>query len=1037
MDKGRYAELHCHTNYSFKDGGSHIYEIVDRSVDLGLYAVAITDTNNLCGVIEFYKYCQHKSIKPIIGSELIIDDRFPVTILVKNHVGYKNLCRLISDSYLSSGEHNKLCLNEKALLLNTSGLICLSGDRNSRAVKLLEDNRLKELEELFQNYEKHFGAGNFFIELQQNLVSGDTFRNKKLSSIGESLGIPIVATGDVHYHSRERSRLHDILVAIKNNTNLNKAGHLRFSNDQFFLRSPVQMQKLFNFDKSAVENSLVISDQCNFDIFHKSGYQFPKFNTGDKKETPRGFLKRICNEKLTSKYPEVTDEIRERLERELDLFERHDLIGFILRYYEIIRIAKRIMLELNLINGIDDLVSPGRGRGSSVSSLVGYLIGLSHIDPIKFNLKLERFIREDMDRMPDIDIDFPREIRERLIKAIHEKWGYKKAVLTGMISTYKLKGAVRDVSKAFGVPREKMDFLLAHLDMDDLEYSNFLKGVDIRRILYFSNMLMGFPKYLAQHPGGMIFSDTDLDQVVPIQLSAIDGRYICQWDKDSISDMGFAKVDILSLGALSQINEILDLIWKNYELSIDLSKIDFNDQDVYISIHNSDTIGVFQIESAAQRQTVCRLKPTNLIEMAWEVGAVRPGVGINDGITAFINRHTGREKNWKFDHEFEREALNRTYGIPLFQDQLIELAVCVAGFSSCEADRMRRDFGRRNSNILIPIWKKTFIEGATRKGVALEVAEKIFRKFHGLYQFPESHAFAFGVTAYQLAWLKFYYPLEFYVGLINNQPMGFYNLETIKEDAKRHGVLILNPDVNLSQGISTVEEGRIRLGLKNIKGVNTEMSGRVLREKIRNGEFMSLKNFVSRVDIPKSLTSSVISSGAFDLLGKRDRKQKQWELGLIEPYYSNQKNMEFSNKESFIELKNVSSKEKMYEEYDSLGMYPKGHLMSFIRKDLGNGILKSTEIIGLKDGEKARVAGVVIRRQRPHKKKTVFLTLEDEFGHIPVVVWPDIFEDNKRVIKSHGMIVKGHISRLNGSMNLVAEEFEPITTNINFSRNWF
>ena len=481
----------------------------------------------------------------------------------------------------------------------------------------------------------------------------------------------------------------------------------------------------------------------------------------------------------------------------------------------------------------------------------------------------------------------------------------------------------------------------------------------------------------------------------------------------------------------------MDLIRKNYEWSIDLSKIDFNDQDVYISIHNSDTIGVFQIESAAQRQIVCRLKPTNLVEMAWEVGAVRPGVGINDGITVFINRHTGKEKDWNFDHELEKDALGRTYGVPLFQDQLIELAVCVAGFSSSEADKMRRDFGKRNSHILIPIWKKTFVEGATRKGVSIQVAEKIFRKFHGLYQFPESHAFAFGVTAYQLAWLKFYYPMEFYVGLINNQPMGFYNLETIKEDAKRHGVLILNPDINLSQGISTVEEGKIRLGLKNIKGVNDEMSERILREKMHAGKFISLQNFVSRIDIPKSLTSLIISSGAFDLLGKRDRKQKQWELGLIKPYSPNQKNMEFSNKDSFIELKNISPKEKMYEEYESLGMYPEGHLMSFIRKNLGDRILKSTEIIGLKDGDEACVAGIVIRRQRPHRKKTIFLTLEDEFGHISVVVWPDIFENNKRVIKSHGMIVKGRISRLNGSMNLVAEEFEPIITNINFSKDWF
>ena len=502
--------------------------------------------------------------------------------------------------------------------------------------------------------------------------------------------------------------------------------------------------------------------------------------------------------------------LKARLDEEFRLIRKHDLAGFFLIYHQIIHLARDIMIELGHTDPEVPLEErpPGRGRGSSVAMVVGYLIGLSHIDPLEFDLSLDRFLHDDMTSVPDIDLDFPRDIREELIKRVHEKWGWERAALSGMISTYKIKGAIRDLGKALGLPAEDVDKLAKRVDSHSakglghemLALPEFKDRVDApvwRDLIDLAAQLDGFPKYLAQHPGGMIIGSSPLTDIVPVQQSAIDDRYICHWDKDSIDDAGFVKIDFLALGALSQMQDALQLIEQRTGSYIDLSRINFEDKDVYAMLHRAETIGIFQVESAAQMQTIVRIKPRNLTDMAYEVGAVRPGVGVNDGVTQFIKRRVHKVP-WAYDHPLEKRALERTLGIILFQDQVNQVAIDVAGFSHSEADQLRRAFTRKNNEALVRQYWDKFKEGAMDNGVPEPVAQKIFKKFNGHYMFPESHAFAFGVTAYHMSWLKHYYPLEFFVGIFNQQPMGFYNLETLKEDARRYGVTVLNPDINAS-----------------------------------------------------------------------------------------------------------------------------------------------------------------------------------------------------------------------------------------------
>ena len=509
------------------------------------------------------------------------------------------------------------------------------------------------------------------------------------------------------------------------------------------------------------------------------------------------------------------------------------------------------------------------------------------------------------------------------------------------------------------------------------------------------------------------------------------------------------KVDFLALGALSQMQECLLLIEEREGKYIDLSRIDFNDSAVYETMHRADTIGIFQVESAAQMQTVSRIKPWNLTDMAYEVGAVRPGVGVNDGVTQFIRRRS-EGIPWDYDHPLEQRALERTLGVILFQDQVNQVAIDVAGFTGLESDQMRRAFGRRNNDLMIRHYWEKFRDGAAVLGVPEDAAERIFRKFNGHYMFPESHAFAFGATAYHMAWLKHYYPLEFYVAIFNQQPMGFYNTETLKEDSKRHGITVLNPDINHSREKCIIRNESILLGLRYVRGMGDAVASQTVAARDKGGPFKSLADAMERTGLKREVIENLVTAGAFDALtaaaisgdstmskGKTGRRQALWEVGLRYRAFNTQPPLALPVEQDMAQLPEQSEWETMGEEYRIMGLYPEGHLMALARPHLKRGILSSRDVEARADGDIVTVAGLVIRRQRP-LAKAVFLTLEDEFGHIPLVVWPSEFAKYRQLIREPMLIIRGEVSRRDGTMNIVAKHVEPMPSmeNLPKSKNW-
>jgi error-prone DNA polymerase len=1042
-----YAELHCHSYYSFHDGASSLEELIIRAKELGYRALAITDHDNLCGAMRFAQLARSLDIQGIIGAEVTLRGGYHLTLLAEDSQGYRNLCRLITAAHIS-GQRNAPELDPGLLPQYTSGLIALSGCPQGELSQMVANSRFSEARSLIGQCIEWFGRDNYYLELQQNLVFDDTERNKGLLAIAKEVGARVVATGNVHYHIRERHQLQDCLVAIKHCKSLEETHQERRPNSEFYLRPWQELESLFRECPEALTNTVKIADRCSLNLTNDLSYAFPDY-TAPEGYTPESYLEKLCFEAAARRYGAVTPEVRQRLEKEFRLIHKYRLAGFLLLYHEVIKLGREVMIDQGLSDPSLSLEEnpPGRGRGSSVALLVGYLIGLSHIDPLKYDLSLERFLPEDvMTNVPDIDLDFPRSIREELILRTHQKWGWEHAVLTGTIATYQIRGAVRDLGKALGLPQVEIDQLAKQSDWGSArnlearmrKMPNFKDKLDLplwQTLAKLAAELDGFPKYLGQHPGGMVLSSSPLTDIVPVQRGAIEGRYVCQWDKDSIDDAGFVKIDFLALGTLSQLQEAMELIKQRTGVRIDFSRIDFEDKAVYDMLCRGDTIGIFQVESSAQMQTITRLRPRNLLDMAHEVGAVRPGVGVNNGVQEYLARRSGK-KPVAYDHPLEKRALERTLGVVLFQDQVNQLAIDVAGFAPSEADRMRRAFGRKHNQELIELYRRKFLEGAARRGFSQDAAGKVFKKFNGLYMFPESHAFSFGVTAYQAAWLKLHYPLEFFVAIFNQQPMGFYNLETLKQDARRHGIRVLNPDVNRSKAKCTIEDGRLRLGFLNVLGLGEASAGSIEEGREKRGSFSSIGDFLGRTGILEGVALNLVGAGAFDSLELNRRKAK-WEIGLRYRPINSQLTLSLPVEQDMVELQAPSEWKRMKEEYGMLSLFPKGHVMAELRSRFNGGFCTSRDIERQSDGSEVTTAGLVIRRQRPHGKM-VFMTLEDEFGLIPLMVYPRVYERQEYEFRSPFLVVKGKLTRREGTHNVVVAEVEPFhaMNKIPESKNW-
>ena len=1044
-----YVELHAKSFYSFGAGASHTHELLAQAKEHGYPALALTDTN-LCGALEFARLANSLDIRPIIGGELTLTDGSRLTLLAKTRAGYSNISRLFTTA--NAADRREPRLDPALLSHHSEGVILLTGGRDGRLSKLAMGSRPGDAHDLLKRYLDWYGPGSVYVELHWNLLHGDTDRNRKLVRIAGEIGVPVVATNDVHYYRPERSRLQHALVAARLNTTIDQAlPHLK-PNHHLYLKSHAQMQRLFRECPEAISNTLRVAERCDFDLSTDLGYTLPDPAVPEG-YTPESYLRRLCYEAAARRYGGgVPQRVDERLREEFRLVERLNLAGFLLLYREIVLLAQRIMEERDLVGPETPVEErpPGRGRGSSVALLVGYLIGISHVDPLKWDLTLERFISEEMTTLPDIDLDFPRGLRDELIERVHRHFGPEYAVLTGAITTYKVKGIIQDLGKALGLPQEHLSLLSKQLhshDAADLrdemaqlpDFRDRVNAPGWRDLIDLAPQLMDAPRGLSQHVGGMVLSSSPIPEMVPTRAGATAGRFIMDWNKDSVADAGFAKIDILSLPVLDQIEEALDLIDEREGRRPDLGGIDPEDPNVYDMINAGRAKGVFLLQSPAQLKMAQRLKSRNLLDLAYQVALIRPGVGVQgSAVSQFVERYRhGAE--WEYDHPLERRALERGYGIIVWQEQVVQLIEDVAGMTAAEADEVRRAFARPNSEHLIAMHWRRFLEGARRNGVAKETASKIFGKINGHYMFPESHSHAFAVTAYQAAWLKRYHPLEFFVALINNQPMGFYPMETLKQDARRFGVPFLNPCVNRSQAVCAPESGSVRLGLRLIKDVGAESARLMVEERERHGPYVTAGDLVRRTGLKPQAILSLAMAGAFDGISP-NRREALWEAGLhSRPSRSGQVALPMPTEDSVPRLPDFTEREKMVGEYRVMGIYPRGHLMELVRPGLGPDVLPTVDVERCGDDERVTVAGWPVARQHPRGRDgTVFVTIEDETGDVQVIVWSGLFARRRRELGSQVVEVTGRVSRWDGTTNVIATDLRAVRSGVSMppSHDW-
>ena len=1035
-----YVELHSHSNFSFLDGASHIEELVLRAAELGQKALALTDHDGLHGAMEFAQCARAWGVRPITGAEVTLANGHHLTLLCETQRGYANLCRLLTHAHLDH-ERGQPRVEPDVLARHAEGLIALSGCRRGEVPSLVAAGRYREAEEAARRYAEWFGAGNFFIELQHNLVYGDSRRNRALADLAEQIGAGVVATGNVHYHAQERYRLQDVLVAIKNRTSLDGSHRQRRENSEFYMRSSAEMTSAsggFRDQPGAIANTERIAERCQFDLTRDLDYRFPDSPVPEG-ETQQSHLRKICFHEAALRYPHFTPEVERRLNEELGLVEKHGLAGFFLIHREILQLAKQVAEE---VKGRPYHGPPGRGRGSSVGSIICYLIGLSHIDPIANNLFLGRFLNEEMASVPDIDLDFARDIREKLMLRVYEHFGGEHVGLTATFPTYRIRSAVREVGKALGLPPAELDRLAKASDgygsakeigeaMSRIpHYRDKLGTSSWRHLAELVQEIAGFPRHISQHVGGMVISSRPLVELVPLEQSAMEGRVLIQWDKDSVDDARMIKIDFLALGMLSAVDECLDLIEEQRGKRIDLSRIDFGDERVYDSICEADTMGVFQIESRAQMQTLPRVRPRNLDDLTVQVAIIRPGPIIGGAVNPYINRRLGREPV-TYDHPSLEPVLGETLGVILFQEQVLQVAMALSGFTAGQAESLRRAMSRKRSQSAIEKLKDEFLAGALANGATREAAESVYQKIAGFaaFGFPKSHAAAFGLLAYQTAWLRVYYPAESLCALFNAQPMGFYGPHVLLNDGKRHGIPVLPPDVNRSGADCSIERSAVRIGLRYVRGLSRETALPVEAERRKNGDFRSLFDFLERTHVKREAVENLIACGVFDEFGL-ERRELLWQLGLI--YRSEGRNTEqrqlalaLPSGQDMVPLRPMTDWDRMAADYSTLGMSPAYHPMSFLRPGLHEAIVPTRMLGSLPHGAPVDLAGMVVVRQQPGSAKGfVFLLLEDEFGLANVIVRPDLYEAQRSLVRSAPfVIVHGTLELRDGTTNIAAKHF--------------
>jgi len=1063
-----YVELHAHSAFSFLDGASTPMELAAAAAAQGYPALALTDHDGVWGSMEFAHACKGFGVRPITGAELTLREGerdVHVTLLVEDESGYRNLCRLLTAAHAHTRDNTPRTQTQPWATLeqvaeHAEGLVCLSGCARDGAVAgAFERGDTATGERLARRLLAAFGRDRFRIELQRPYWRRDRARNRWLALLAERLDVPCVATGNVHAHDRRRSPLQDALVAIGRCETLEESEPYRRGNSTSALTSPGAMAARFAEYPEAVAETERLAERLRFDLTEQLGYRYP----GSEDPGADAELARVCNHHLGGRYAGSARllEAQWRLEEELATIRKLGLSGFFLLHRDLLELAREVAAEVRGPESARNVLPPGRGRGSSVSSIVCYLTGLSHVDPVEADLFSGRFLNEETTTLPDIDLDFPRDIREVLIPRAHDRYGRDRSALVAAFPTYRPKGAVRDLGKALGLPPAEIDRVAKtvgfHETAKEIERdlvaslgAERAKEPRWRALLTLADEIMGLPRHSSQHPGGMVISTRPLIDVCPVVPAAMTGRQTVQWDKDSCADAGFLKIDLLGLGMLSAVERCVEEIGRARGERLDLSRIPLDDEETYESIRAAETTGVFQIESRAQMQMLPRTQPRDLDDVIVQVALVRPGPIQGGAIHPYIERRKLLRENpdYKvpYPHPLLEPVLEETLGTIVFQEQVIESVMALADFSSSEAEGLRRAMSRKRSEEAIREHHQRFLAGAAANGVPEEVAEKVWSQIQGFsgYGFPKAHSAAFGLLAYQSAWLRVHYGPEFLCSLLNEQPMGFYPPDSLVHEAQRRGIRVAPPDANRSKVLCHVETPReeedvrgglvVRVGLGYVKGVKKEEMEALVAERERGGPYEGIAELASRSGAGLPSLERLAWAGALDGIpagSEDDRREALWRVGVTGAGRASGKATQLAlpmEPPEPPELEPLGEWGKLIADYRSTGMTVEKHPMKLLRPGLDPKLVRSSDLMEIDHGSTVEIAGMVTARQRPETANGItFMLLEDERGSVNLIVPPPVYERHRPLVRTAPLLrARGRLERREGTTNVVVSDLAPL-----------
>lgn len=1038
QERGRsvvpYAELHAHSAFSFLDGASLPEEMAQEAARLGLKALAITDHNGFYGVVRFAEAAKELGLPTVFGAELSLggqgntEESVHLLVLARGQEGYRRLSRQMSAAHLSGGtpkdRKGKPRFDLDVLTEAAGGhWHILTGCRKGQVRRALASGGPAAAERALADLVDRFGADRVSIELSRHGHPDEDERNAHLAALASRFGVGVIATTAAHFATPQRRRLAMAMAAVRARKSLDDVAGWLDPVGGAHLRSGDEMARLFSHCPEVVTAAAKLGEACAFDL-KLIAPELPPFDVEDG-HTEASFLRKLAIEGAARRYgPRAgAEEAYVQIEKELNIITRKGFPGYFLVVYDIARFCRA-----------NDILC--QGRGSAVNSAVCYALGVTSIDPVAEGLLFERFMSEARDGEPDIDIDIESDRREEVIQYVYTKHGRDKAAQVANTITYRGRMAVRDMAKALGFAQGQQDAWSKQMGhWGGLADAAAVDGIP-PQVIHLAQQIKDFPRHMGIHSGGMVMCDRPLADVVPVEWARMENRSVLQWDKDDCAAVGLVKFDLLGLGMLSALHYCIDLVAEHKGITVDLAHIDLKEPAVYEMLARADSVGVFQVESRAQMATLPRLKPTKFFDLVVEVALIRPGPIQGGSVHPYIRRYNGIDTNWEYEHPSMERALKKTLGVPLFQEQLMQLAVDVAGFTPAESDQLRRAMGSKRSPERMERLRARFYEGMQNlHGITGEKADRIYEKLYAFanFGFPESHAQSFASLVFYSAWFKLHHPAAFCAALLRAQPMGFYSPQSLVADARRHGVTVHGPDVNASLSYATLENQglEVRIGLGAVRHVGAELAQKIVEERKAHGPFGSLLDLTGRIQLTTPQVEALATGGALGCFGM-SRREALWVAGAAAGQRPDR--LPGVGVSSRIPgLPEMGEVTRAAADVWATGVSPDSYPTQFLRARLdAMGVVPAKGLFGVPDGSRVLVAGAVTHRQRPATAAGVtFINLEDETGMVNVVCSVGLWARYRKLaVTARALIIRGQVQNASGAISVVADQLRPLDLQI-------